>query len=347
MPLALAFGSVGGLERRYRFRSVWRRLRPRINGLLLLTVVLGCQSPAATNPLGEWEQLLRLPGVRIPAFDVAPDGTLFHTTPTAVFRALPERPSEWLQVAETSEFVIELHALSHDRVLALIRYGAVYEWTAAKGWSPVGNVPDSLYFPPGWSQRAFVLDWWIPNEREIYLAGQGGLLLHYDGHAWARLPADGLPQLEWIQIDGDSSRIIIGGEEIWQRVGGTWAQLPQGTAETLQCGPSALVVRPHDLVIAGRWIANCLMRFEGGVWRADNEEVRRFREHPFWGRLQPDGSALIWSNSGDVARVDDTTVIRYGVPYFYESGGAALRNGHVYFGGTSGSDGIVGRIRQH
>lgn len=318
----------------------------RIGGLLLLTVVLGCQSPAAANPLGEWEQLLHLPGVRIPAFDVAPDGTLFHTTPTALFRALPERPDEWSLVTKTDRFVIALHALSRDRVLALIRYGAVHEWTAERGWSPVGDLPDSLHFVQGGAWRAFVLDWWIPNEREIYLAGQGGLLLHYDGRAWARVPADGLPALEWIQIDGDSSRIVLGGNEIWQRVGGTWAQLPRGTAEALQCGPSALVVRPTDLIIAGRWIANCLMRFERGEWRANHEEMRRFREHPFWGRLQPDGSVLIWSNSGDVARVDDTTVTRYGVPYFSESGGAALRNGVLYFGGTTGGDGLVGRIRQ-
>ena len=318
-----------------------------LRGLLLLTLMLACRSPAGANPLGEWEQLLHLSGVSIPAFDVAPDGTLFIATPTAIFRASPERPYEWSLVTEIDRFPIDLHAVSRDRLFALVRYGEVYRWVADSGWSPVGPIPDSLYFVDGGTRQAFVRDWWIPNTNEIYLAGQGGLLLHYDGHAWARVPADGLPALDWIQIDGDASKIVLAGDQIWQRANGIWGQLPGGAAEALHCGPMALVVRPGNIVVAGYWSlgVHCLLRFESGSWSAIGGQLNEFREHPFSGRLQSDGTALIWSRSGDVARVADITATITMLPLF-EFIGAELHGGYLYFAGTNHNDGIVGRIPQ-
>jgi hypothetical protein len=122
--------------------------------------------------------------------------------------------------------------------------------------------------------------------------------------------------------------------------------LPGAVADSLQCGPMALVVRPTDVLIAGYWVANCLMRFESGRWSAIGSQLREFREHPFGGGLEPDGTALIWSSSGDVARVGETTATVDPVPAFFDFSGAGLHSGYLYFAGTNRGDGIVGRIRQ-
>ena len=313
---------------------------------LLWAGALACQSPGGVDPLGEWETLLRLPGVRVTAFDMASDGTLFIATPDAIFRALPESPESWSLVTNTDgRFTIELHALSRDRIYALVRFGEVYQWGEQIAWSSVGEIPDSLFLADGGERRAFVRDWWIPNANEIYLAGQAGLLLRYDGQAWGRVRTDGVPALDWMQIDGDASRIVLAGPEIWQREGGVWNQLPGGAA-TLECAPMALVVRPTDVLIAGYWAANCLMRFESGEWSRLPSQLHEFREHPFGGQLQSDGTVLVWSSLGDLAHVTDATATIRPMPTFFDFGGAALQGEYVYFGGTNQHDGIVGRMRQ-
>lgn len=313
--------------------------------LLLLGIGARCRNVTG-SPSGEWEQLLHLPGVPISGFDMAPDGTLFIATPDALFRADPASPHEWTLITNTDRFAVELHALSRERVLALVRFGEVYRWSADSGWAPVGHWPDSLNFAPGGARRAYVSDWWIPNEREIYLAGQAGQLLHFDGQVWGRASADGLPLLDWAQIDGDASRMVLGGREIWQRESGRWTQLPGGMADALKCAPMALVLRPAEVIIAGYWADNCLLQFKSGGWSAIGSQLGEFREHPFGGKLQPDGSVLIWSSSGDVARVAGTTVTTAPVPAFFDLGGAGLHAGYLYFAGTNGGDGIVGRVRQ-
>lgn len=325
-------------------------LLPGANGLSLvvLAFVVACRSPASANTVGEWERLLHLPGEPIFAFDVAPDGTLFTATPDALFRALPERPDSWSLIAHTDRVAVLLHAVSRDRVFALVRYGDVYQWSNESGWSNVGEIPDSLVLVHGEVRWPFVRDWWIPNASEIYLAGKAGIILHYDGEVWTRVPSDGFPPLDWTQIDGDASKMIVAGAEIWQREGGAWQRLPGSATDTLRCGPSALVVRPTDLIIGGSWIleAPCLMRFASGTWRAIGDELRDFRDHPFGGELQADGSAVIWSFAGDVARVGDTVVTVYPSPRLFGFSGAALHGGYVYFAGTMGGNGVVGRIRQ-
>jgi hypothetical protein len=339
-------------ERQRPDRALFRRRRWKSAiGALLLSLAFGagCRSPAAANSLGEWEQLLHRPGVRIPAFDVAPDGTLFIATPGAIFRAEPNRPDEWSLVTNTDRFVVELHAVSRDRVFAFVRYGEVYRWAADSGWGPVGEISDSLVLVDGGTRRAFLLDWWIPEgANEIYLAGQAGLVLRYDGSEWTRMPSEGLPSIDWTQIDGDASKIVVAGEEIWEREDDTWHRIPGSATDSLQCGPLAVVVRPTDVIIAGHWIAlaPCLMRFQSGTWRTIGDGLRDFRDRPFWGDLQSDGSALIWSTSGDVARVMEMTATLYPMPYFSAFSGAALHEGYLYFAGTLDGDGIVGRIRQ-
>lgn len=316
--------------------------------LVSLTIGVACRSPASANPLGDWERLLHLPGDPIQAFDVAPDGTLFIATSDALFRALPERPDSWALVAHTDRFAVELHAVSRDRVFALVRYGDVYRWSNETGWSSVGDIPDSLVLVDGQVRWPFVRDWWIPNASEIYLAGRAGIILHYDGEAWTRVPSDGLPLMDWTQIDGDASRMVVAGAETWLREGDAWQRLPGSAMDTLQCGPAALVVRPTDLILGGSWIAEapCLRRFESGKWGVLGDDLRDFRDHPFGGELQADGSALIWSFAGDVARVGDTVVTVYLSPRLFDFSGAALHGGYVYFAGTMDGDGIVGRIRQ-
>lgn len=300
------------------------------------------------NGVGEWQRLLHLPAEPIEAFDVAPDGTLFIATADALFRALPERPDNWSLVAHADRFAVLLHAISRDRVFALVRYGEVYQWSNETGWSNLGEIPDSLVLVDGRVRWPFVRDWWIANASDIYLAGRAGIILHYDGEVWTRLPSDGLPPLDWTQIDGDASRIVVAGAETWQREGGGWQRLPGSATDTLRCGPLALVVRPRDLVLAGAWIAlaPCLRRFESGTWRAMGDDLRGFRDRPFGGELQSDGSALIWSSAGDVARIEDTGVTVYASPRLFGFNGAALHGGYVYFAGTMDGDGVVGRIRQ-
>jgi hypothetical protein len=336
-------------QRSSRVLVMRRCWTPAIGALLLwLAIGPGCRNPAAAGSLGEWERLLHLPGDPIEAFDLAPDGTLFSATATALFRALPDRPDSWSLVAQTDRFAVLLHAVSRDRVLALVRYGDVYQWSTETGWSSVGEIPDSLVIVDGKLTWPFVRDWWIPNASEIYLAGRAGIILHYDGEVWTRVPSDGLPPLDWTQIDGDASRIVVAGPETWQRQGGAWRHLPRSGMDTLRCGPLALVVRPTDLILGGAWIAEapCLRRFESGTWQAIGDDLRSFRDRPFGGELQADGSALIWSTGGDIARVGDSVVTLYPSPKLFGFNGAALHAGYVYFAGTMDGDGVVGRIRQ-
>lgn len=329
-------------------RPLWsgRQWKSAVGLAAALVAGIGCQSSATSASLGEWEELFRLPGVRVTAFDMAPDGTLFVATGGALFCAFPDNPANWSLATNTDRFPVEIHAVSRDQAFAWVRYGDVYQWSVQHGWSIVAPIPDSLVLVDGTVRRVWVWDWWIAGAHEVYLAGDAGLVLRYDGQSWTRVVAEGVPQLKWYQIDGGTSTTVLAGAEVWKRVGLTWSRLPDATVNGGWCGPTALVVRPTDVVLAGHRGTPCLLRFDNGTWQVMHDQLRDFRDLPSGGALQSDGSALVWSSAGDVARIAGTTVTVYPIPALFDFSGAALHEGYVYFAGTLSGNGVVGRIRQ-
>jgi hypothetical protein len=118
--------------------------------------------------------------------------------------------------------------------------------------------------PPETTSRPWLLDIWGSGPDDIYIVGRPGVLLHWNGTAWALQPLGTSETLTTVWGTGPEDVFVVGHNGlVFHYNGSGWSQMGSGTNRNLY----AVGRGPGDAIyICGEYAA--LFRLDGGNWVA-------------------------------------------------------------------------------
>lgn len=338
-----------------------------MRGLALAAVaaLLGACSGGATTARDDWETVFRATPTSSIAFAAAEDGTLFVAAGDGLFRRLPGDGCQgapgaggtgseagcWQRMADAPEPILEMYAPSRDEVFALPRTNVVYRWrSGAPGMEPLHTpLTDSVLVDGHHRRRIFVLALAGRGPSDVYAVGEEGSIQHWDGRAWTLepnplVPAPGAPP----SYDDDFFAVGVAGGEVYAGAGELlvrgptgWSRIPRPDTAWARGGISAIAQSGGRLVVGGGFLSSSYLAVrEGGAWRDLTPHIRGFRDRVSGGRGNPDGSAVVWARTGELARVSAGSVRVTRVP-LHTLKDAVVVGDHVYAAGILGSEHVV------
>jgi hypothetical protein len=335
---------------------------------LLACAAQGCAGPDA--PAYDWQVVFRVAPNSAMDFTASPDGALFLAGGGGVFRRLPDgcgaadrsdAASEegcWQRVAVTPEPIVRIYAPSRDEVFALPRSNVLYHWAAPGTAMDTMRLPlgDSIIVDGHYRRAPFVLDLGGTSGRDVYAVGEDGAIQRFDGNRWTLEPNPLVPRPgahmnfyrdDFFSVGVAGGAVYAGAMDVLVRRAGGWMLIPRpepapGDSATVH----AIVEAGGKLVVGGgTGMRAYLARFEGGRWRDLSPRLHAFRDVVSGGLSQPDGSAVVWARTGELAVVRGSGVRVTRVSPLRTLYGAALLNGHLYAGGIAGDEYVVVRGR--
>lgn len=337
-----------------------------VQPLMLMLVASGGACSDSTGSLrtrpADWEVILRSPGEPFMALAASADGAVFAISPQSLYRHIPGETDRWVRVAVPAEESLELFAASRESVFATARLsGSMQHWNAREGWKLHQTIlSDSAVAVGSHVIVAFGLNAiWGRSASDVYAAGTGGSILHYDGQSWQREPnplATPAPRgspvsADFWSIAGTADRAYAAtGGAVLEKQGGQWRQLhpPAGIRGAFDNVAAA----GSDMIFVGSHVTE----------QGDKSRVVRLRSDGQWEVLdspgvwaiidaqsQPGGSALLWAMSHLVAEVANGRVWVHRLPHIGRIAGAIRVGEFLFVGGykdsANSTEGMILRAR--
>ncbi len=157
-----------------------------VYGLGLIIGVLGCNSPGRVVGPTLGEVSLRIPGGRIFQLSAGSDGSLFASGTGGVYRRRNGR-TQWELLIPTSENITRMYSPSADDLFALAGDCAqLYQWSSDAAWRRIKLPTSDSTLGSGTPGRCIDLfDIWGRKSADVYVVGERGTIIHYDGANWA------------------------------------------------------------------------------------------------------------------------------------------------------------------
>jgi hypothetical protein len=301
--------------------------------------IVDALDPARRTVLGEGP---------VTAFTGSPDGTLFATGRSDLFRMRAGDTTKWEVVAELPFHAIAVHAADRDNVFALAQLSAdVWHWRA-------GETPGRLETPlsdsiirQGHSSSGVPLVALTGTGKDPLVAvGDRGAIVRLSGNGSTleESPLDSVARRaapDWYasalwRVDSFEGRFYAASQQhLLARGDGAWRMLglPAGaenwSIEAVAATATGVAVSFTEL--AGR---PRLFLHTDGRWIDLTGKLRGLTQPLVGGRAQADGSALFWSMSSFVVEVRGASVRTYRIRDLGALRGAARSGAHLYAGGT-------------
>ncbi|MBB4634817.1 hypothetical protein [Longimicrobium terrae] len=343
--------------------------------VLVLALLGACRQvpTASVLALGDGDVVWRLPDDTPYALAASPDGALFLSTMTgAVYRG-ESGGSDWLKIAQVvpADFGsphLQLQAFSRSSFFA-VAGSRVYQWTEG-GSLREHDIPtaDSTEFCSDYTATVQLRDMWGRDERDVYVVGTHGTILHYDGASWTLelhpLHARALSLCEASLgtdlhvVGGDAAGVYAAGSSFIRKShAGRWEEMPRPEGEQTSGLISAVVALPGGVLYAGGDFQRFgdeppyrfadparLFRLRAGRW--DVLTPRLQSVHALrGGSAQLDGQALFWNEHGDIVIVRDRSVRLFRVSEIGRLRGAVLNGRDLYITASAGDTAVVVRLR--
>lgn len=150
---------------------------------------------------------------------------------------------------------------------------------------------------------------WGSRADDVWVVGEKGMALHYDGTAWRRVAIEGTPRLVTVHGSGAEQLVAVGGSShgvIYERAGGEWGAVPVGGVSPL----NGVFVEPGGEAWAVGMLGQVLHRAsEEAAWEPVRTEGVRRDWHAVW----VDARGDVWMAGGDLlSRLDQGTLVRRG-----------------------------------
>jgi hypothetical protein len=297
----------------------------------------------SSRVVSDWDIVLRIPGAKLYTLAASPDGYLFAGGPNAILRARADSVRRWATLLEFPDPAPDqVLPLSRDTVLARTTAGgALFRWDSGGGWRHVPTPVDDW----GGERPPLLLSMWGRGPADVYVVGQLGVILHFNGQSWERQSIAGAERATFQAVGGDDTHVYIAGVgKVWSRSGAGWDPVPTGGGEADSMRYTTIMHQGGSLLAGGYNRRPALVRWRSGAWHSLSPAVRVFGDEVFGGGLQQNGQGLVWNYAGDVALIDGPKVAVYRFPRFSELAGAVVVGGYLYVGGAIRGDAVVARI---
>lgn len=330
-----------------------------VGALASMTAVAGCAGDSRPIVQGQPEILVSV-NARITALHAAPDGTLFATSPSALWRAERDDPARWSVAAELPFHTIALQPASEGAVYFLPQIGtSIWSWTEGSGLRELRTqLTDSVIRDGHHVYGVPLMDLAANRRGEVIAVGDmaaivrvaqpEGLLEANPMDPIARLPGTASYRSAFWRIDAYADRFYAAtNQDLLVRENGTWRHLdfPKEFPQLEQVG--ALAATQGGVVVSfnGRGGEVMLLSHDGRRWTDLTPKAGALKRPLVNGASQPDGSVLLWSLARYVVEVRGTSVRVHDVPSLGAIRGAARAGRHIYVGGTqNGRSGVVVRV---
>ena len=333
-----------------RCRLRWGRQLGAGAMLLLLSRMAACARLTTSIETKAPVVMLRVPHRDLFKLVASPDGSLFAGGSGVLYRRQPTDTGSWTAIAFPNHLVIGLYAVSRDHVLAITRdCGLIYEWTSAVGWRTAFDEKESSPDSACVAMHSI----WGRSATDIYVVGEKGLIVHFDGTKWAGDTSvqqlfDSLDyplySRELWTIGATSQGLIIGagGTIVRKPDGGTWSILAPPPNFSAWCGFVTVVGQGNAIVFA---YSTCVGRIDKDDFSVLSPRLAGFRSDIVFGAAEEDGTALLWDYSGEAVALRGRQLriyyLRGGIG---ATGGAVINGQWLYMAGVIGTDGVVVRV---
>lgn len=343
-----------------------RRARPAVHriGCLFLLAALpfaGCrgENPHVVEDPGV-QVLHRVDGSANSTITASPQGRLYLSIGTTLYRLEDGREPRLHALAELGEIPIVLHAPAEDEVFFLTQSGP-----EIRRWRPghqVESMPspvrDSVFADGHFIDHINLLDLWGPGPDEVYAVGDYAVILRYDGRQWSLEPnplvqyagggaaRDVYRSYLW-SVGGDARTVHAAGVlDVLSRENGRWSTLRVPNADSTTWALALGSAKGSYLVgrAAGSREQVLFHRPAGGGWSRLAGLLRPLRHEALRGRGQPDGSVVFWTPGGEIVRlVGERATIFTGLGLGWVNG-AAVSGTHLYVIGSQGTSSVILRL---
>lgn len=327
--------------------------------LALMTALVGCVDGSRPIVQGRPELLVRVDGP-ITALRAAPDGTLFATTRSELWRAERDDPARWSVAAELPFHTIALHPAGKGLVYFLPQVASsIWSWTEGSGLRELRTrLTDSVIVDGHHVSSVPLMDLAASRGGEVIAVGDGaaivrvaqpeGVLEPNPMDSIARLPAPAWYRSTFWHIDAYADRFYAAtNQDLLVRENGTWRHLDfrKEFPQLEQVG--ALAATESGVVVSFNGYAGevMLLSHDGRRWTDLTPKAGALKRPLVNGASQPDGSVLLWSLARYVVEVRGTSVRVHDVAGLGAIRGAARAGRHIYIGGTQNrTSGVVVRV---
>ena len=336
-----------------------RILASWMGALAWMTALVGCAGDSRLIVHERPELLVRVNG-SVTALRAAPDGTLFATTRSELWRAERDDPARWSVAAELPFHPIALQPASKGAVYFLPRMASsIWSWTDGSGFRELRTqLTDSVIRDGHHVYGVPLMDLAANRRGEVIAVGDmaaivrvarpEGLLEANPMDSVARLPGTASYRSAFWRIDAYADRFYAAtNQDLLVRENGTWRHLDfrREFPQFEQVG--ALAATQSGVVVAfnERRGKVTLLSHDGRRWTDLTPKAGALKWPLVHGASQPDGSVLLWSRARYVVEVRGTSVRVHDVPSLVAIRGAARAGRHIYIGGTqNGKSGVVVRV---
>lgn len=149
---------------------------------------------------------------------------------------------------------------------------------------------------------------WGSGPSDVWVVGDRGGVLHWDGSAWTRRVMLGAPRLVTISGSGADDRVVVGGStegSIFQWTDGTWEDVAPSSLPPL----NGVFVSDSGAAAASGFFGIVLERVDG-AWRTLPPATRSQDWHAAW--VDEDGA--IYVAGGGFMTLTDGALYRYAAP---------------------------------
>ncbi|MGI8498392.1 MAG: hypothetical protein ACR2OG_12500 [Gemmatimonadaceae bacterium] len=324
-----------------------------VYGLGLIIGVLGCNSPGRVVGPTLGEVSLRIPGGRIFQLSAGSDGSLFASGTGGVYRRRNEQ-AQWELLIPTPENITRMYSPSADDLFALAGdCSQLYQWSSSAAWRRVKLPTSDSTLGSGTPGRCIDLyDIWGRKSTDVYIVGERGTIIHYDGASWTlesdplipeRNPEAFLGYATLWSVSGDSERVFVAGGGPLVKDSGVWTLVkpPATTRFPAYCDYGAVAVYRGDAYFAYN---RCLIRLRENTLSLFTPQIPGLSGTIYRGQSQLDGTALFWTYYGEVVELSPEPIHLYSIDSVRAVGSAVLLGDYLYVGARRGRDGVVLRI---
>lgn len=157
--------------------------------------------------------------------------------------------------------------------------------------------PDEIYFKV-----------WGSGPSDVWVVGDHGGMLHWDGHAWTRRVMPDAPRLVTISGSGADDRVIVGGDPqgaIFAWTDGAWEDVSPSHLPPL----NGVFVGPGGVAAATGFFGTALERVDG-AWLSLPPAERSQDWHAAW----VDENGAIYAAGGNFMNLTSGALYRYAAP---------------------------------
>ena len=339
-----------------------RRSQPRLM-LLLLAVpgVVACTDKLRVVDALDPTRHMVLDDGPVTALAGAPDGTLFATTRTGLFRRGPGDSVPWAEVSALPFHTIELHARAAGEVYLLPQMsGDIWLWQGGDALRALATpLSDSIIRDGHHTMGVPLVSLAGHGSDTVVAVGDRGAIVRYSKGAASLEPSplDSVarrPAPEWFAsalwgVDSRGERLYAATRRhVLERSGGTWRILdlpPEATGRSI--GAIAATSVGVALSFEGPAGRPHLFVRDGTRWIDLSGKLNGITPALAGGRGQADGSALFWALGSYVVEVQGTSVRIYRVRGLGAIRGVVRSGRHIFAAGThDGRLGLVVRLTE-